>query len=146
MNERARPGDLCMADAMPFQQHHEYRTHLDIEAVLADPAFFLNVRDRLRPGDAVTICRYEDRSFRRVVAVADARVTAVSGTAVELHRRGGADEIPAGRGGWKARWVNQNFLWGVYDGGGRRVVKGLDKETAQAVARGDLPVPGAGDG
>lgn len=68
MNEyRLKPTDICMADAMPWQQHWEARTTWPLAEVLHDK-FFLNMRTQLRAGDAITLCRYSgtDPTHRNV--------------------------------------------------------------------------------
>jgi hypothetical protein len=80
MNEhRACPPDLCIAEAMPFQQHHEYRTHLPIADVVHDQ-FFLPLRGQLYAGDSITICRFDRANAGRrdavLVEVATVRVVA----------------------------------------------------------------------
>ena len=59
---RIKPNDLCMSDAMPFQQHHEARTTKPVEEVFDDKKSFLDVRGNLHVGDTVTICSYESIS------------------------------------------------------------------------------------
>ena len=165
MDERAKPGDLCMADAMPFQQHHEYRTHVPIEDLINDERFFLNVKDNLRPGDSITICRYADNTFRKLIEVADVRVIETSNVAVRIHQRGEVERVaepessnapsvaaktdPTGgaqfadNSDWTAKH-RQFGKWEVFDGEGNLVAENLDKESAFGVARGDLPVPDPG--
>lgn len=76
---RARGADLCMSDAMPFQQHWEHRTTWPLADVLNDK-YFLNVRDQLRAGDAITICRYDGRDANhttvQLLEVASVRIIA----------------------------------------------------------------------
>ena len=90
---RARAGDLRMADAMPFQQHHEYRTTHGIREVLNE-RYFLNLRSNLRVGDTIAICRYVDQSWERLAEVADVRVVEIGSEGVRLHLRGEAESIP----------------------------------------------------
>lgn len=76
---RARPLDLVHADAMPFQQHHEYRTTHPLADVLHD-LFFLPLRNQLYPGDSITLCRFDkvdaQRRDARLLEVATVRVVA----------------------------------------------------------------------
>lgn len=99
MNElRAKPGDLCIADAMPFQQHHEYRCTHPIADVLHDK-FFLPLRGQLYPGDAITICRFDkidaQRRDAKLIEVATVRVVASgpNATAVPVLLIGGIDQV-----------------------------------------------------
>gem|GEM_PF-5809846 len=160
---RAKPADLCMADAMPFQQHHEYRTTLAVETVL-QPRFFLDVRSNLRAGDAITICRFRDRSWQALIALAEVRVVAIGSDGVALHLRGQIETMPTPAAGdpspdggeapavaprvryagadWRAE--HKGFgRWSVLDGDGREVAGNLDKETAAAIVRGDAPAAGS---
>lgn len=82
MNElRAKPGDLCMSDAMPFCQHHEYRTGYPLAEVLHD-RFFLPMRGQLYGGDSITICQFEKdhvgRREARLLALVTVRVISSS--------------------------------------------------------------------
>lgn len=69
MNEalRARPTDICMSDSMPFQQRWQYRTTMPLKDILHD-RFFLPLRQNLRAGDEITLCRYDgvDQSHRSI--------------------------------------------------------------------------------
>jgi len=155
---RAKSADLCMADAMPFQQHHEYRTTLPIADVLSD-RFFLDARANLRVGDAITICRFADRAWRQLTEIADVRVASIGDDGVRLHLRGEIEAIPVAEApavpipeplspaeryagpDWTA--THRGFgRWAVLDATGREMAGNLDKETAVRVARGDLPLPG----
>ena len=83
---RARPSDICMSDAMPFQQHWEYRTTWPIKDVLHDK-FFLSLRAQLRAGDGINICRYDGADINHkgisLIEFATVRVIA-SGAASEV--------------------------------------------------------------
>lgn len=99
MNDhRARPADLCMSDAMPWQQHWEYRTTLPLADILHE-RFFLPVRTTLRPGDSVTFCRYDMQDVThkrcRLLEIATARVVASGekAEAVPLFVIGGIQRI-----------------------------------------------------
>lgn len=72
---RAKPSDLCMADAMPFNQHYEYRTTWPLSELLHD-RFFLPVRDQLRAGDQITLCRFDstDERSKQLVEIVAVRV------------------------------------------------------------------------
>lgn len=99
MNDlRAKPGDICMSDASPFQQHWEYRTVYPLAGILND-RFFLPLRDQLRAGDSVTICRYDTNDYNsreaQLLEVADVRVVC-SGRehdVVKLHVRGEVESL-----------------------------------------------------
>lgn len=99
MNDyRARTQDLCMGEPSPFQQKWEYRTVYPLEDVI-NSRFFLPVRDTLRAGDSITLCRFDTNDFNsreaKLLEVADVRVVC-SGRAhdvVELHVRGEIEKV-----------------------------------------------------
>ena len=88
---RANSNDLCMASAMSFQQHHEYRTILPLDDIIAMPRFFLNVAANLRIGDKIALCRYNALSSAQehrgvtLLETAEVRVAAMTREAVTLH-------------------------------------------------------------
>ncbi|MCK1367622.1 hypothetical protein [Bradyrhizobium sp. 62] len=55
---RARPLDVCMSDSMPFAQRWTCRTTWPLADVLNDE-YFLNMRQTLRAGDMIRICRFD---------------------------------------------------------------------------------------
>jgi hypothetical protein len=58
MDLRARPLDVCMSDSMPFAQRWTCRTTWPLSEVLNDQ-YFLNMRQTLRAGDMIRICRFD---------------------------------------------------------------------------------------
>ena len=65
MNDlRVKPLDLCMSEAMPFQQHYELRTTHPIADVAHDQ-YFLPVRGQIYAGDQITICRFDKADATR---------------------------------------------------------------------------------
>lgn len=82
--QRIKMTDICMSDSMPFQQHWEARTTWPLVEALTEE-FFLPVRNMLRPGDAITLCRYDknDPYHRdvKLLEVATVRVIASSADA-----------------------------------------------------------------
>ena len=93
-NYRISPLQLCMSDAMPFQQHHECRiAGRDIDEVIGDE-LFLNVKANLQVGDEIVICGYEDQTWQRLQQIARTRVTSISQEAVKLLQEGKTVEIP----------------------------------------------------
>lgn len=156
-DHRAKQGDLCMSDAMPYQQHHEYRTTLPLSEVLHDK-FFLSVSGNLRVGDNITICRYDrvDVQHRssKLLEIADVRVAETGKEFVRLHIRvvetieAKAEEpVKAShvvtafvQGNGEAKW---NVGKSAYDVkvDGKVVATVADKETAKSIARGDIPLP-----
>ena len=157
---RLRPGDLCMSEAMPFQQHHEAKVVVPIADCLT-PTFFLNIKDRLRPGDKVTICRFADHTAQRLAETADLRIVEKSNDGVRLHLIGEIVEIPAAdavseapadagpapryaSGNWKAEFKGPTYRWCLVDQAGEIHLKGIeDKADAHAMARGDMALPAA---
>jgi hypothetical protein len=55
---RARPLDVCMSDSMPFAQRWTCRTTWPLADVLNDQ-YFLNMRQSLKAGDMIRICRFD---------------------------------------------------------------------------------------
>lgn len=58
MELRARPLDVCMSDTMPFAQRWCCKTTWPLGDVL-NGDFFLNVRQSVRAGDTIRICRFD---------------------------------------------------------------------------------------
>lgn len=73
MSYRLHDGDICMADAMPFNQHHEVRTTFDISSGITSE-MFLNIRHRLAAGDVIHVCQFDSKDFQRLVAVVEVRI------------------------------------------------------------------------
>jgi hypothetical protein len=88
MNDKApyriRHTQLCMADGMPFQQHHEARIAArNLEDVITDQ-LFMDVKANLREGDRVEIMGYHDTSFRLPTQFACVRIVHLSDKAVKV--------------------------------------------------------------
>lgn len=160
-----KPTDLCMTEAMPFQQRHECRTTLPLADVLTD-RFFNNVRANLRAGDSISICQYEaapgNHHKAKMIAFCEVRVTEVTQEAVKLfvtkapvsvaagqvYGETGDDTVQGGgvryiEGDGQVRWNPGSKAYDIVVNG-KVVVAGIPrdrKEWAQAVARGDEPLP-----
>lgn len=83
---RAKAGDLCMSDAMPWCQHFEYRTDIALVDCIHH-AFFLPVRGNLRDGDRVTLCRFgkiDKGSQSKLLEIAEVRVLTCKDKAVNI--------------------------------------------------------------
>lgn len=94
MNFRLPPVNLCMADAMPFQQHHEARIFgRDINDVLT-PELLLNVRSNIQVGDEVVICGYSDEKMKRLTQFARVRVFSITKDGVNFIVDGEVTGIP----------------------------------------------------
>jgi len=99
MNEhRAKTLDMCMANAMPYQQHYEYRTTLALSEVINDK-FFLPMRGQLYPGDSITLCRLNSTNGSRkdtiLSEVATVRVISAGDDGVPLKLIGEIVKIEA---------------------------------------------------
>ena len=91
---RISPSQLCMSDAMPFQQHFEARVAgRDIKDVISDQ-LFLNVNSNLKVGDEIVLCGYADQTWQTLQQFARLRVTSVSREAIKLLQEGDVVEIP----------------------------------------------------
>jgi hypothetical protein len=55
---RARALDVCMSDSMPFAQRWTCRTTWPLADILNNE-YFLNMRQTLRAGDMIRICRFD---------------------------------------------------------------------------------------
>ncbi len=98
MSFRLNPVDLCMADAMPFQQHHEARVYgRNLEDVLT-PSLLLNVRSNIKVGDEVVICGYADQTMRRLTQFVRVRVFSTQKDGVNFMVDGKVTDIPAVEG------------------------------------------------
>lgn len=152
---RAKPGDLCMSDAMPFQQHWSYRTTLPLADAITD-TFFLPVAPNLRPGDSITMVSYDRPSFGRVVEFSTVMVVEKRQDAVELVVTAAPEAVPAResapassddgpapeyiRGNGKAVWNPGKRAYDIKVGNDVVAVI-ADKDEAHKIARGDIPMP-----
>lgn len=94
MSFRLSPKNLCMSDAMPWQQHYEARiAGRDINDVLT-PHLFIDVRANLKAGDEVMVCGYSDQTWKRLTQFVRLRIYAVSADGVEFMRDGEVIGIP----------------------------------------------------
>ncbi len=160
--ERLKPGDITMADAMPFQQHFEARTALPLERVINDQ-WLLNQRDQIYAGDVISVCRMDvltsDRRGARLLEVATVRVVEITANAVRLHLIGEIEVLPEAEGAmkdapssdveqhsdgtWTIKWNGPTHKWCVLNGNSEILIKSLDKPTAEAIANGHVPLPAA---
>lgn len=83
IERRCRPDDLCMSDAMPFQQHHEVRTTYPLSECINN-RFFLDVRSRINAGDIIRMCRYVNDTWNEVIEIAEVAVLASDNTGVDI--------------------------------------------------------------
>lgn len=83
IQRRCRPDDVCMSDAMPFQQHWEVRTTYALKECINN-SFLLDVRGRIRAGDIVRMCRYVNDTWQEVVEIAEVSVLAVDNSGVDI--------------------------------------------------------------
>ncbi len=151
--QRIRPNDFCMADASPFQQHYEARTTHPLPLVACGEAF-MDLRHNLRPGDEVAICQYDKADYRsaRLVAFCKIRVVKVEVASVEVTPPYDAFKVPSAEsepeaeaepdilysdGSWQAEWGGPSHLWRVKNGAGDVVAKGLAKDGADLIAKGN---------
>lgn len=155
---RAKTPDLCMSDAMPFQQHFEYRTQLPLKDIINE-RFFLPCGASLRPGDRIAVVRYDGpvaaHHQARVVEFVSVRVIAKSSQAIELLPEGEIINVPKPAEPAPApKEPNERYVkahgkvkWNPGKQKHEVIVNGeavcalSDKEMALAVARGDEPIP-----
>lgn len=157
---RAKTPDLCMSDAMPFQQHFEYRTQLPLSEIINE-RFFLPCGASLRPGDRISLVRYDGpvtaHHMARVIEFAAVRVVAKSSKALELMPEGEITKVPKPeaepaspaepreeyvKAQGEVRWNPGKRLHEVVVSG-EAVCGTPDKDLALAIARGDEPIAAA---
>lgn len=89
--DRAIPGHMCMAEAVPFGQRFTYHTEHGLDAVLA-PGYFLTVRSYFETGDEVRVVRIADG---RVDAIVDLMAVEVRPDHLELRQLGPVIDVGA---------------------------------------------------
>lgn len=82
---RALPGNLCMAESVPFCQRHYYRAEVPIKDMM-HPLFMNSVRDNLRTSDLITlVCASNPgRVDERCLEMQDVVVVSMSAEAIDL--------------------------------------------------------------
>lgn len=85
--------DVCMADAMQFNQHFEVRIPVPIKSIPDIGLALQSAASIMRSGDQVTVCAFEDKSWRALTEVATYRV-AGAGRALRLFRVFGPVLVP----------------------------------------------------
>lgn len=87
MAYRIKSGDISAASSSPFMTLHSARCTVALVDALASEELFLTVRNNLRPGDQVTLCRYSsgDWNKARILEYATVIITESTQKAVEFH-------------------------------------------------------------
>jgi hypothetical protein len=94
MTFRIPANDICMSDAMPFQQHWEIRIPVPLTEV-ADLGDALHSRySAIQQGDLLRICSYESKHFLQVKEVAHFTVIAKTSERLFTYQTGATDKIP----------------------------------------------------
>jgi len=158
--------DITCVSATPFQSHYEARTTLPLAEILND-RFFNHVRDNLRVGDEIAICRYDriagSQQDTRLLEFCTARVSEKSADGVKLFVVQAPIDVaaaeaeaelakPGGPGLLGPRYIEGNgeVRWNpgrkCYEImlNGTAIVTDIPrdaKEKAQQMARGDIPLP-----
>lgn len=91
MEYRAKPGNFCMAEAVPFGQRFNYHGEIAVKDML-HPQFFLPLRTHFRAGDSIRLVQVVDD---RVAEYSDAIVIQVTREGVEVRADGPVHRIPA---------------------------------------------------
>ena len=154
---RAKASDLCMSEAMPFQQQFQYRTTLPLKDVVHEK-FFLPVAANLRAGDQIRMVSYDRPAGGSVLELVDVIVIEKKPDAVVVvpleearaiePRRDEKEDAPVTP---RDRYVSgdASAVWNVgkraYDIkiSGEVVATEADADKARRMARGDIPLPEA---
>jgi hypothetical protein len=154
--------DITCVSATPFQSHHEARTVLPLTDILND-RFFNNVRDNLRAGDQIAICRYDtvpgNHHATRLVEFCVVRVTektvdgvklfvvqpvvGIAADSPEVLQQAEASRERYIEGSGEVRWNPGRKCYELRCNGEVLItdIPREDKEQALAIARGDAPLP-----
>lgn len=150
---RARTGNLCMAEAVPFGQKWTYHTDRPLDMVLS-PDYFKAERYKLRVGDELRVCRIVEDRVREMV---DLLIIENSDPVFEMVEVGERREFPdvrkrvspvdhAPRGeryigaNGSVRWNPGRKVHEVFEGD-KLVAASQDKDLAWEMARGSVPLP-----
>lgn len=157
--------DITCVSATPFQSHYEARTTLPLVDVLNE-RFFNHVRDNLRVGDEIAICRYDkianNHNDTRLVEFCTVRVHEKHAGGVKLfvvqapidvaasYAEAGDDTIEGGAenyisGNGEVKWNPGRKCYELLCDG-KVILTDIpreNKERAQQMARGDIPLPAA---
>ena len=146
---RAGANEMAMAEAMPYQQHWEWRTTWPLGDIISDE-LFLNLNAQLYPGDSITLCRYDtlanDRHRgSRLLEIVTVRVVTSGKEAVKLHVCGDIEivtppeELIPRVTGLEAHHKGRG-KWAVLNSRGNEVATGLERNEAEAIAAtGEIP-------
>lgn len=142
---RLKPGALCAADGMPFQQHYEAKVigvDLNDPEILSD-ALFANVQDNLRVGDEVVVCNYLDNSRDRLTQFVRLRIVAKGTGRVTFVKDGEVVSIPLTDDEPKPKPDPMKLIvrrgagstWGVFDRDDNLIENFKNKKEADAWAQ-----------
>lgn len=97
MPERIRPQDITPTTQSPFMTRHAARVGTPLAELLAFDELFLSVRNNLRPGDSVDLCRYSsgDWTSARILEFVTVLITQKGPNAVEFRQISPIFEIDA---------------------------------------------------
>lgn len=131
--------DVCMSEAMQFAQHWEVRVPVPIADLVDVGAALQAVASRLRAGDKVTICAFQDKSYAVLTEIAEYRV--VGGQArAQLFKTYGPVKVPTSLRD-AATAVDERLtvrdsggLWEVVDRAGHVIESFVDKGQADGFA------------
>lgn len=87
MSYRIKSGDLDRTSNSAFMTTHAARCTDPLEKALASEELFMTVRNNLRPGDQVTLCRYSGGDWHksRILEYATVIITEVTPKVVHFH-------------------------------------------------------------
>ena len=142
-----------MGDGNPWGRKWSARELFPLADCLAEPGYFQNVHQNLEPLDIVFLCRVTALDRGRVLEWADVVITAKETNKIEFRVKGEIEDLTeiaiigeepkANAEGLQAEYDMSSKKWNVRAADGEVLAGGFDKETAQAVANGDIPLPEA---
>jgi hypothetical protein len=96
MTYRIPRSDICMSDAMPFNQHWEARIPVPIEELGDLGTAFHSAFGSLLPGDQIEVCSFErvGGDWRRLLEIATFRIVEKTAERAEAVRVGKVFSVP----------------------------------------------------
>jgi len=139
LQHRIPTSDICMADAMPFQQHYEARIAIPMKDV-GDMGLALHgACATLKAGDQVIVCAYKKRDWQVMTEIAVFRIVE-NNNRIKTIQVGTTLSVPTPTTvvtlapGQKLVVVPRDSVFDVQDGKGNVVETFVDRKQAEAFA------------